>query len=421
MPPREIQNAIQSGGEHFKEADVKRPLLYLSLLLALCALLSQSALAETRRALVVGNDDYRAFTPLKNAKNDAQAIGDELKKLGFEVVLAQNATATEMETTLKTWTAGLKDADVALFFYAGHGLQVEGTNYLVPVDFDGDEIDAKHECLNADIVRERMEKSGADTNILVLDACRNNPFSSSRGGTRGLVFMEGGVGTLIAFATSPGGVANDNPDGSNGLFTKHLLANLATPGLDALQVFQAVGRGVYKESNGSQKPWISASVMPKNFYFVSAPPTAATFTEPTPLPTSSPTSTPTTGEPTSTVATANHNTGRMPKPNIVLLLVAENPDRTQWLLELTRDRIYKWYGGGQGSRDINLSVEFVAYSDKAGRSLAKSIYGLESKDLPAMVSARKINGKYVDSLAIHKRVKESTDLAPFFDTLFEPK
>lgn len=395
---------------------MKRHIVLVSMAALMLWLFPRPAFAENRRALVVGNDNYKAFTPLKNAGNDARAISQELERLGFTVVLAENAGAAELETTLKSWTSTLKDADVALFFYAGHGLQVEGTNYLVPVDFEGDEIDAKHECLNADIVRERMEKSGSDTNILVLDACRNNPFSVTRGGTRGLVFMEGGVGTLIAFATSPGGVANDNPDGNNGLFTKHLLANLSTPGLDALQVFQNVGRGVYKESGGAQKPWISASVMPKNFYFVSAPGATSGPSVATAQPTASPEHAP------EIAATAvNHNTGRLPKPNVVLLLVAEDPKRSQWLLELARDRIYDWYGGGRDGKDITLNVEFISYSDPAGRALVREKFGIESGDLPAMVSARKIDGAFVDSIALHRRVKESTDLGPFFETLFETK
>lgn len=395
----------------------------LGLLLAL-SLFPQASCAENRRALVVGNDDYKAFTPLKNARNDARAISEKLKNLGFEVVLAENAGATQMESTLKAWTADLKDADVALFFYAGHGLQVEGTNFLVPVDFDGDEIDVKHECLNADMVRERMEKSGADTNILVLDACRNNPFSATRGGTRGLVFMEGGVGTLIAFATSPGGVANDNPDGSNGLFTKHLLANLGTPGLDALQVFQNVGRGVYKESGGSQKPWISASVMPKDFYFVSAPGTASSTqpVEPS-LPPSTPVTNPTPPQPpaVASVSTSSSNIGRMPKPNVVLLMIAENPQRADWLHNLTRDRIYEWYGGGREGGDISLDGQLLRYSDPAERALVRDKFGLEAGDLPALVVARRINGEYTESLAFHRRVKESTNLAPLFEILFERK
>jgi Caspase domain len=235
-------------------------------------LLSGTTLAEQRKALLIGNDNYHSFTNLQNAGNDAAAMAKVLKELGFEVTLLNDATAISMDREVKRWTASLIDADIALFFYAGHGAQVEGLNYLVPVDFNGDELDAKHQCINANAVRERMESNGPHTNLIILDACRNNPFATTRGGSRGLAQMEGGAGTLIAFATSPGGTAKDNPGQGNGLFTKHLLANISTPGVEALQIFQNAGRGVYQESNGSQKPWISASVMPSPFFFKAGDP-----------------------------------------------------------------------------------------------------------------------------------------------------
>lgn len=402
---------------------VRQALTGLLLVLWLCA---APALAETRSALVIGNDSYHSVPALKNARNDARAMAAELEKLGFSVVLKEDASAKDLETAVKSWTGSLDQTDVALFFYAGHGVQVEGVNYLVPTDFEGDEIDVKHSCLSAEMVRERMEKSGPDTNIIVLDACRNNPFSTSRGGSRGLVFMEGNVGTLIAFATSPGGVSDDNPADGHGLFTKHLLANLSVPGLEALQVFQNVGRGVYHESKGAQRPWISASVMPRSFYFVpgSASPVSTTGGPPTTGP--QPGQLSAGGvEPVETPAVASAaptNVGRVPKSNIVLLLIADTPAQTAWLLEHTRKRIYQWYGGADdGTGDITLNVEFISYSDAAGRETALKNFGIKRNDLPVMISAFKIDGKWAGSIARHRRVDESTELGPFFDTIFEPK
>jgi hypothetical protein len=210
------------------------------------------------------------------------------------------------------------------------------------------------------------------------------------------------------------------------LFTKHLLANLSSPGLDALQVFQNVGRGVYAESGGKQKPWISASVMPRAFQFVRGPATGSTAPLPTP-PVESPAQvtvidTPPEVAVSNTAVTDNRgNVGRVPKPNIVLLLVAEDASSAAWLLELARDRIYKWYGGDPSGTDITLHVEYMSFSDAKARSMLEKKFRIKRDDLPAMLSAVKVNSNFEGSLAMQRRVKESTDLGPFFNTLFQPK
>jgi formylglycine-generating enzyme required for sulfatase activity len=167
-----------------------------------------------------------------------------------------------MGRAIEQFVGKLGTGDVALFFYAGHGVQSEGENYLLPVDFDGqDEIDVRNDTFSAGKIQERMEKSGAQLNILILDACRNNPFrGSSRAGTRGLAAMSAGRGTFIAFATAPGRTASDG-SGRNGLFTEHLLSALSVPGLMLEELFGVVRERVDATSKGAQTPWSLSSVV----------------------------------------------------------------------------------------------------------------------------------------------------------------
>jgi uncharacterized caspase-like protein len=163
----------------------------------------------------------------------------------------------------------LKEYDVALFFYAGHGVQVNGHNYLIPVDATLEsENDAEYDCVRADRVLAKMEAGGTKTNIVILDACRDNPFERSwHRGARGtgLAFMNAPSGSLIAYSTSPGSVASDGT-GVNGTYTAALLEHVDTPGVTILQMFQRVRARVISRTNNQQIPWESTSLS-GDFYF----------------------------------------------------------------------------------------------------------------------------------------------------------
>lgn len=236
----------------------------------------QQGAAGGRKALVIGNSAYRKVAALKNPRNDVRDLKKALENLHFEVKLVEDAGAAALRDSVGTFTAGLSSRDTAVFYYAGHGMQINGETYLVPVDFEPHgEADATRACYRAEQAREQMEKSGARASILILDACRNNPFAG--GGKRMLVFglaaMDAGLGTLVAYATGPGQTADDNPDERNGLFTKYLLEQMREP-LDVLEVFRKAREQVYKVSNHQQRPWIHEDLTDTIYLSQSPPPPA---------------------------------------------------------------------------------------------------------------------------------------------------
>lgn len=217
--------------------------------------------SNQKHALVIGNAAYPKW-PLRNPLNDARAVAASLQDVGFQADIAADVSLRNLEAAVNRFVAKVKNGDVAVFYYAGHGIQLEGENYLVPVDFDAkDEADAKYASYSASRVQERLEKAGARVIVVVLDACRNNPFQATRSAGGGLAAMGSGKGTLIAFATAPGKTADDNPRGQNGLFTSHLVTALREPGLSLDQVFNRVREQVYKDSQGRQVPWTVSSVI----------------------------------------------------------------------------------------------------------------------------------------------------------------
>jgi len=221
---------------------------------------------KERVALVIGNDAYTT-APLKNPVNDARAIAATLTESGFQVTLAVNTGQREMERAVDRFIRELGPGKTGVFYYAGHGMQIEGENYLAPIDFViRDEADAKYSAYSASRVVERMEKTGAGLSIVILDACRNNPFVTTRSSSNGLALMSSGEGIFIAFATAPGKTAADNPRGANGLFTTHLLTALKERGLTLDQVFSKVRERVATASDRKQIPWTSSSVI-GDFYF----------------------------------------------------------------------------------------------------------------------------------------------------------
>ena len=234
--------------------------------------LASPALAEKRVALVIGNSAYQNVTQLENPVNDASLMADTLKGLGFSLVgngAQLNLDKRALEDAVQAFGRQVMGADVAMFYYAGHGVQVRGSNYLVPINANPTrEAEVDFQMLDVDLVLKQMQGSGARLNMVILDACRNNPF-----GGRGLRSSEGGLaqlrapdGTLISYATQPGNVAQDGSDGHSP-YTRALAATMRRPGLDLFQTFNEVGLTVKRTTGGSQQPWVSSSPIDGDFYF----------------------------------------------------------------------------------------------------------------------------------------------------------
>ncbi|WP_067620778.1 caspase family protein, partial [Dissulfuribacter thermophilus] len=220
-----------------------------------------------RVALVIGNGAY-GNAPLKNPPNDARDMGAKLKRLGFDVTLLTDADQRTMEQAIRRFGRKLRQGGTGLFYYAGHGLQVEGRNYLIPVDAKiYDETDVKYKAVDVGLVLDTMNLAGNGLNIIILDACRSNPYTRSfRSAVSGLARMDAPTGTLIAYATGPGKVAEDGT-GRNGIYTKHLLKYMEVPGLPVEQVFKNVRKAVIEETGGRQVPWESSSLI-GDFFFL---------------------------------------------------------------------------------------------------------------------------------------------------------
>ena len=242
---------------------------YLPALLVIPALIlafssAGQAAAEPRNALVIGNSDY-INTPLRNPAHDAEDMAAALTKLGFTVIKQVNVSRVQFRSAVRDFGDRIKKGGVGLFFYAGHGLQLEGENYLVPVDADIQrDFDVKDQCISANYVLDAMSYAGNRLNIVILDACRNNPFRSLRAVRGGLAQMNAPPGSLIAFATAPGSVAQDGVS-RNGLYTSKLLAYLDQPGVELTNLFNRVGREVMSASQNQQVPWINHSPLPDFF------------------------------------------------------------------------------------------------------------------------------------------------------------
>jgi hypothetical protein len=239
------------------------PLFVAAVLLLLSAL---PAHADRRVALVIGNGAYKEG-PLKNPVHDARDMAAALRSLGFDVILRENASLRQMEDALDEFWRRLKAGGTGLFFFAGHGMQVKGVNYLVPVDARiAVEQDVRSLCLDANRVLGRMEDAGNGLNLVLLDACRNNPFARAwRSADAGLAKMDAPTGTLIGYATAPDSVAADG-NGRNGVYTSNLLRVMRTPGLKVEDVMKQVRIGVLNETGRRQTPWESSSLT-GDFYF----------------------------------------------------------------------------------------------------------------------------------------------------------
>ena len=229
---------------------------------------SDNVSSEKRLALVIGNGAYENISTLNNPANDARLMGETLGSLGFETMVYTDLSQNEMISKIREFGNKLAEQKaVGLFFYAGHGLQVNGENYLVPVTANiTKQQDVELECVNLKRVLGEMEYAQNDLNIIILDACRNNPFASVRAiNNGGLAAVNAPRGTFIAFATSPGNVASDG-SGSNGLYTEQLAQEITQPGTKIEDVFKKVRSRVYEISQQQQIPWENSSIF-GDFYF----------------------------------------------------------------------------------------------------------------------------------------------------------
>ena len=246
----------------------------VSLLSAVPALAASESTAlapqDLKVALVIGNSKYLS-SPLANPVNDSRAIAAKLRTLGFEVIERENLQAKQIPPTLREFRARLKPGAVALFFYAGHGLQIKGSNYLPAVDADiTSEEDVPMSSIELNKVMDMLGEAKTRLNLVFLDACRNNPYARSfRSGAGGLAKLEAPSGTLISFATRPGSVASDG-QGQHGLYTEYLLKAVDEPNTQIEQALKSVVSGVKKSSKGQQEPWMEGSIE-GDFYFRGGP------------------------------------------------------------------------------------------------------------------------------------------------------
>ena len=229
---------------------------------------------EKRIALVIGNAKY-VDAPLTNPVNDANLLRSTLSSLGFEVVVKTDLDSDGMKAAIREFGLRLRDSPGAagLFYFAGHGTQIKGVNYLMPVGKTfTSEADIEESAINVDLVMRRLEDGKSKIGFVVLDACRNNPFGktasrSFRSAGGGLARMDAPSGVLIAYATAPGSVASDG-SGNNGLYTEHLARAMKLPGITAEQVFKRTREGVELDSGSAQSPREESSLKGADFHFL---------------------------------------------------------------------------------------------------------------------------------------------------------
>ena len=233
-------------------------------------------------ALVFGNANYHKTGVLRNPANDAADMSSKLASYGFHVIVVPDATNTEMDKKLDDFRKLLETNEVGLFFFAGHGMQIDGCNYLLAVDTNTcHEINAKHSSLSLDKVIDVMEKSNVATKIIILDACRHNPWERAwnrTAATRGLASVYAPKGTIIGFATSPGELASDGK-GRNGTYTEALLQHIDEPDLTIETMFKRVRNTVAAETRGKQTSWEHTSLSGNFFFNISLGKVVTTYEE----------------------------------------------------------------------------------------------------------------------------------------------
>lgn len=239
-----------------KAACAYRLMAMLVAVLFVCLAAQGAALAQARSALVIGNNAY-AFAPLLNPTNDAADVTRTLREAGFSVTTLIDADRQTMLDGVAQFSAQLKSSGgVGLLFFAGHGVQVAGENYLLPIgDGIADASELADKAVSASAMVHSMAMSGNDLNIIILDACRDNPLTEV---TSGLSRIDSSASLFVSYSTSPGAVALDG-EGRNSPYAKHLTLALATPNLNLEETFKKTLKGVYQETSGQQTPWLSSS------------------------------------------------------------------------------------------------------------------------------------------------------------------
>ena len=247
--------------------------LSVAFLLCLLCIDTASAQYEQRVALVIGNGAYVNAATLKNPANDAKAMAGALRRAGFDVIEAENANRRAMIEATRSFAERLSPGGIGLFFYAGHGIQSRGANYLLPVDVTlAVEDDLKYEAMDVQDILNKLDDARVRLSLVILDACRDNPFvRPGRSMARGLAQIDAPRGTIIAYSTAPGKTAADG-DGDNGIYTSELLKAIGEPGRKLQDVFEQVADAVERRTANAQIPWISSSFLGE-FYFL-APPAA---------------------------------------------------------------------------------------------------------------------------------------------------
>ncbi len=257
-----------------------RYILVLGLSLIQIIAFSGISCAENRTALVIGNGTYASYKPLPNPVNDANDMADLLTDLGFDVIREINADRRTMVDAINRFGNKLFKSEVGIFYFAGHGMQIRKINYLIPVNTAmASEADAEYECVYVKRVLDKMKESGTCLNIIILDACRNNPLQKQLQSTApsrdiarkemppGLAQMSAPPGSIIAYATSEGATASDGR-GRNGVYTSALLKNLKNPSFTVQQVLNTTGLDVMERTSEQQIPWTSSTPIPP-FYLAS--------------------------------------------------------------------------------------------------------------------------------------------------------
>jgi uncharacterized caspase-like protein len=242
--------------------------------LFLCAGLATPAAAAKRVALLVGNAAYQnSDLELANPVNDVDALGASLARIGFDVIESRNSTRPQMLAALDRFGTEAAGAEMALVFYAGHGVQVSSENYLIGVELPALSAEAvRQSSITLNEIRTAVDRARADLAVIILDACRNNPLTEIGIADVGLAQSSGTVGTLIAYSTDPGNVALDGA-GANSTFTEAMLDHIDTPGLDVRIMFGRVRQAVVRETRGLQIPWVEESVLGEHYFVPGTRPT----------------------------------------------------------------------------------------------------------------------------------------------------
>lgn len=266
-----ISNLEQRPG--FLNNQLRGAVIFVTMAFVFVFLWTMPSLSAGRVALVYGNGNYQNAPKLANPVNDAALITSSLKQVGFTVITITDGDQAAMQKGLEDFGRRAQNADIALFYFAGHGLQVGGRNWLIPVDANIEtSTDLPARAISANTVLELMELSGAKARIAILDACRNNPLTRSltRATTRGLAKIDSSAaGSMIIFATAPGDVALDGT-GANSPFSKALAKQILQPGLEVRQMIGRVRADVMADTNDKQVPWVNEAIV-GDIYLASAP------------------------------------------------------------------------------------------------------------------------------------------------------